>query len=58
VHPSGDPAPGAPDVHVTRPVREAAKTVDIDFLDHVIVGRTETDPPGRGGYSFRAAGLL
>lgn len=57
-HPSGDPAPSAPDVHVTRLIREAAKTVDIDFLDHVIVGRAEADPQGKGWYSFREAGIL
>lgn len=57
-HPSGDPAPSAPDLHVTRQLREAAKAVDIELLDHVIVGRAETDPLGRGHYSFREAGIL
>lgn len=57
-HPSGDPAPSAPDVHVTRQIREAAKAVDIDFLDHVILGRPEMDPLGRGYYSFRDAGMV
>jgi DNA repair protein RadC len=57
-HPSGDPAPSAPDVHVTRQLREAAKAVDIELLDHVILGRTESDPLGRGYYSFRDAGML
>jgi DNA repair protein RadC len=57
-HPSGDPAPSAADIHVTRQLREAAKTIEIDLLDHVIVGQTGADPLGRGYYSFRAAGLL
>jgi len=57
-HPSGDPAPSAADVQVTRQLREAAKTVDIDLLDHVVVGRTAADPQGRGYYSFREAGVL
>lgn len=57
-HPSGDPAPSAPDMHVTRLLREAAKTVDIQLLDHVIVGRTPDDPIGRGYFSFREGGLL
>jgi len=57
-HPSGDPAPSAADLHVTRQLREAAKTVDIAFLDHVIVGRTGADPLARGYYSFRDGGLL
>ena len=58
-HPSsGDPAPSAPDVHVTRQLREASKAVDIDLIDHVIVGRPEGDPTGRGYFSFREAGLI
>jgi DNA repair protein RadC len=57
-HPSGDPAPSAPDLHVTRQLREAAKAVDIELLDHVIVGRAGADPLGRGYFSFREAGLL
>ncbi len=57
-HPSGDPAPSAADIQLTRLLREAAKTVDIDLLDHVIVGRESADPQRRGYYSFREAGLV
>jgi DNA repair protein RadC len=57
-HPSGDPAPSAPDMHVTRQLREAARAVEIELLDHVIVGRSGADPAGRGYFSFREAGLL
>lgn len=57
-HPSGDPAPSAADVQVTRQLRDAAKAVDIDLLDHVIVGRSAADPLGRGFYSFRESGIL
>lgn len=57
-HPSGDPAPSAADVQVTRQLREAAKAVDIELLDHVIVGTPEADPNTRGFYSFREAGVL
>ncbi len=57
-HPSGDPAPSAADVQVTRQLREAARAVDIELLDHVIVGRAPADPRGLGFYSFREAGLL
>ncbi len=57
-HPSGDPAPSAPDLNVTRLLREAARAVDIELLDHVIVGRAGADPAGRGYFSFRQAGLL
>ena len=57
-HPSGDPAPSAADIHVTRQLRDAARTLDIELLDHVIVGQAEADPAGLGYYSFRSAGLL
>jgi DNA repair protein RadC len=57
-HPSGDPAPSAADVQVTRQLRDAAKAVDIDLLDHVILGRAGADPLGRGYYSFRESGVL
>lgn len=57
-HPSGDPAPSAADITVTRRLREAAGTVDITLLDHVVLGRPECDPTGIGYYSFRSAGLL
>ena len=57
-HPSGDPAPSKADIVVTRALREAAKIIDIDLIDHVIVGDEKADPLGVGFYSFRAAGLL
>ena len=57
-HPSGDPTPSAPDLHVTRQLRDASKAVDIELLDHVILGRPECDPAGLGYYSFSNAGLL
>jgi DNA repair protein RadC len=57
-HPSGDPAPSAADIHITRQLREAAKVIDIDLIDHVIVGDAKADPLKVGYYSFRAAGLV
>lgn len=57
-HPSGDPAPSVADIQVTRQLREAARTVDIELLDHVIIGAVASDPLGRGYYSFREAGLI
>jgi len=44
--PSGDPAPSAADVQVTRQLREAAKALDIELLDHVVVGNAGADPTG------------
>jgi DNA repair protein RadC len=57
-HPSGDPAPSSADSQVTRSLREAARILDIELLDHVIVGDEKADPNRRGFYSFREAGLL
>ena len=57
-HPSGDPSPSAADIHVTRQLREAAKTVDIELVDHVIIGRATADANGQGYYSFREAGFF
>ena len=57
-HPSGDPAPSQADIHVTRTLREAAKILQIELLDHVIVGDMKSDPQGRGFFSFREAGHL
>lgn len=57
-HPSGDPAPSCADTQMTRQIRDAAKTMDIEFLDHVIIGDAKQDPRGIGYYSFREAGII
>ena len=38
-HPSGDPTPSAEDVTVTQQLVEAGRLLDIDVLDHIILGR-------------------
>lgn len=38
-HPSGDPTPSPDDVAVTRAIVSAGKTLDVDVLDHLIIGR-------------------
>jgi DNA repair protein RadC len=38
-HPSGDPTPSPEDILVTRQIVEAGKLLDIDVLDHLIIGR-------------------
>jgi DNA repair protein RadC len=57
-HPGGDPTPSGADATVTRQLYEAAKAVDIPFIDHLILGEPSCDPCGLGHYSFRSAGLL
>lgn len=37
-HPSGDPSPSPEDVRVTRQLVQAGKLLDIDVLDHVVIG--------------------
>ena len=37
-HPSGDPAPSPEDVSLTRAVVSAGKLLDIEVLDHLVVG--------------------
>ncbi|MCK9487357.1 MAG: DNA repair protein RadC [Dehalococcoidia bacterium] len=37
-HPSGDPTPSEDDVHLTRLVVEAGRTLDIEVLDHLVFG--------------------
>ena len=38
-HPSGDPAPSPEDVRVTSQIVNAGQLLDIDVLDHIIIGR-------------------
>lgn len=38
-HPSGDPTPSPEDVRVTRDLVAAGKLLDIEVLDHLVIGR-------------------
>jgi DNA repair protein RadC len=38
-HPSGDPTPSPEDVAVTRTLVEAGKLMDIEVLDHLVIGK-------------------
>jgi DNA repair protein RadC len=37
-HPSGDPTPSREDIEVTHQLADAGKLLDIDLLDHIIIG--------------------
>ena len=39
-HPSGDPTPSPEDVRVTRDLVKAGELLDIEVLDHLVIGRT------------------
>lgn len=55
-HPSGDPSPSADDLKITRRLIEAGRIIDIQVLDHVILGRART--AGADFLSLREAGLV
>lgn len=40
-HPSGDPSPSPEDVNVTRQLVQAGKLLDINVLDHIVIGRQQ-----------------
>ncbi len=55
-HPSGDPSPSDADRRVTLRMAEAARMLQVNFFDHVIIG---SPAPGRVPYfSFREAGII
>jgi DNA repair protein RadC len=50
-HPSGDPAPSAEDLRITRELADAGRLLDIELMDHLVIGH------GRW-VSLRALGAL
>ncbi len=38
-HPSGDPSPSPDDIALTRAIVEAGKLLDVDVLDHLVIGK-------------------
>ncbi len=50
-HPSGDPAPSPEDLRITREMAEAGRLLDIELIDHLVIGH------GRW-VSLRALGAL
>jgi DNA repair protein RadC len=38
-HPSGDPTPSPDDIAVTRAIVQAGKLLDVDVLDHLVIGQ-------------------
>ena len=55
-HPSGDPTPSDADRRLTTRLNEIARLMQIQMLDHVIIGSADN---GRQPYfSFREAGLI
>ena len=51
-HPSGDPTPSPEDILVTRRIRQSAEMMDIEMLDHIIVGDGDFVSLKRRGLGF------
>ncbi|MBI1860857.1 MAG: DNA repair protein RadC [Deltaproteobacteria bacterium] len=51
-HPSGEARPSADDITFTRLLSQAAETVGVELVDHIVVGR------GREFFSFKREGYL
>jgi DNA repair protein RadC len=52
-HPSGDPTPSPEDVRVTEQLVEAGRLLDIDVLDHLVIGRNRYVSLKERGLGFR-----
>ena len=50
-HPSADPTPSPEDVAITRKLKQAAELLDIDLLDHIVIG-------GKRHVSLKERGLM
>jgi DNA repair protein RadC len=53
-HPSGDPTPSPEDILVTRQIVEAGKLLDVECLDHLVIGRGRYVSMRERGLGFAA----
>jgi DNA repair protein RadC len=51
-HPSGDPTPSSEDILVTRQIVQAGKLLDIEVLDHLIIGHGRHASLRERGFGF------
>lgn len=51
-HPSGDPTPSGEDIALTRAIIQAGQLLDIEVLDHIIVGRNRYASLKERGIAF------
>ena len=56
-HPSGDPAPSRADRDITRRLKQSGDLLNVEFLDHIILGAPREDDPD-AYFSFRERGYL
>jgi len=57
-HPSGDPTPSPDDVRVTEQIVQAGKLLDIEVLDHLVIGRQRFVSLKERGLGFGQAARL
>ena len=55
-HPSGDPTPSADDLHLTAEALAAGRLLDIDLLDHLVIGHDAYVSLRDRGVAFDRAG--
>jgi DNA repair protein RadC len=56
-HPSGNPDPSDADIQITRRLKQAGDLLEIELLDHVILG-APTAQAGKNYFSFKDENLL
>jgi DNA repair protein RadC len=54
-HPSGDPVPSSQDIMITRQINQAAEMMDIELLDHIIIGGQNHLSTKNKGLGFRVS---
>lgn len=52
-HPTGDPAPSQEDVEITRRLAEAGRFLDVELVDHIIIGQGRYFSMREKGLGFR-----
>ena len=52
-HPSGDPSPSPEDIALTRAIIQAGKLLDIDVLDHIVIGHKQFVSMKEKGFAFQ-----
>jgi DNA repair protein RadC len=52
-HPSGDPSPSPEDIALTRAIIQAGKLLDIEVLDHIVIGHKQFVSMKEKGFAFQ-----
>ena len=56
-HPSGNPQPSKADLEITRQMKAAGELLQIELLDHIILGAPQAGEE-KSYFSFKDKGLL